>query len=125
MRDLVDETDGIDEHDLVGVRQTERTRGRIESGEQFVFDKDPGSRERVHQSGFACIGVADESNRDEREFIPFFSMECTSFLDHFETSFERADAFADPPTVDFELCLTGSAGSDTATKPGKVRPLTG
>ncbi len=123
VRDLVDEADGIDEHDFIAVRQTKRAGCRVECRKELIFDEDTGARERVHQGGFSGVGVTDERNCSKRRFVALLALQRAGALDRFQSLFQMTDALADAPAVDFELRFTRAARADAAAQPRQMRPL--
>ena len=55
-----DEADGVDEEDRLLVGEDVFSGGRIEGGEEFIFDEDVGVGEGAEKGRFADVGVADD-----------------------------------------------------------------
>ena len=74
MRNLVDEPDGVHQHHLVAVGQTERAGGGVQRGEKLVLDEHPGPGQCIHQGRFARVGVTHQGNACERHFVALFAL---------------------------------------------------
>ena len=120
---LVDKTDGVDEHHFVAVGQTQRARRRIQRRKKFVFDEHAGARERVHQGRFSRVGVTDQRHGGERHFVALLALQCAGSFDRLQPLFQMADALANAPPVDFELGFAGTAGADAAAQARQMGPL--
>ncbi len=123
MRNLIDETDGIDDHDLVAVGQAQRSGRRVQSREQFVLDKHAGAGEQIHQRRLAGVGVADQGDRSEGHFVALAPLQAARALDGGQAALQVADALANAPAVDFQLGFTRAAGADAAAQARQVGPL--
>lgn len=63
MGQFANETNRIGEEQGSIVQNPFAYRG-IQGGEQFVFGEDLAAGQPIHQSGFAHVGIADQSNTE-------------------------------------------------------------
>ena len=59
-------------------------------GKQFVFDRNSGTRKRIHQGRLARVSVPHQSHGGERDFISFFSLQSSCAFHCFQTPFKCA-----------------------------------
>ena len=73
-------------------------------------------RERVEQSGFPRVGVADQRDHSERHGLARAAARGALAADRFDGGFDFAHAIADAAAVGFEFLFARAAGADTAAE---------
>src|SRR5690606_37004493 len=126
VRQLVDETHGVDQQGIAALLELEPAHGWIERSEQLVLDERTGGGQAVHQRRLAGVGIADESDDRIRHAGTPAAMQSAGLLDLAQAALERSDAFAHSAPVDLELSFARAASADpAAAETRQVRPLPG
>ena len=112
MREALHEADGVgDEHRLAAGEPQPPGRG-IEGGEEAVLDEHVGVGDPVQQRRLAGVGVPDERDGRDRAATATLALRGAVLGQAVEIALEPRDAREDPPAVDLELGLAGTAGTD-------------
>ena len=85
------------------VRQIEPAAGWVQRGKQFVFDKDLGLGQPIHQGRFARIGIPDQSNTGEGNPSPVLPMQRTGAFNLAQFAAQGRNALANTASVHFKL----------------------
>src|SRR5205809_6479377 len=122
MRELADEADGVGQQQRLLVRERDFSRGRIERGEELVFDKNVRAREPAQERGFADIGVADDRRIRHRRTLAVFPLGGARAPDRFQLALQPVDLQPDLALVLFELAFALALRSDPAALLAEVTP---
>ena len=120
VRQLANEAHRIAEQQLPAIAQVAGAGARIQRGKQFIVGNHGGSRQGVHEGGFARIGVAHEAGRDLA--MPRAHLALVAANGAINTPLQILDALSHQPPVRLDLSLAGAAHADTALHALQVCP---
>ena len=103
VRQFANESDRVGEQDVLIGRQTQSPRRGIECGEEFVLSQDLGAGERVEQSGFARVGVADDGGQRPQVALPPGALGATLAAHQHQFLANPVNALLHASSVGFEL----------------------
>ena len=115
-REIAEKSDRVRNQDAATGRQTNRADCRIERGEHFRRREHFSVRERVEESGFSGVRVADESNHAERHSLAGAAARGSLAANRFDGFFNFTDAVANPAAIGFEFLFAGAARADAAAE---------
>src|SRR6202795_2899784 len=110
--EIRNESDGVRQNYSRAVRQLNRAKRRVESGEQHVRRQYARRRHAIKKRRLASIGVTDESDNRIRDALAAIAMQFTRAFDLFELAFDAGDTILDQAPVRFDLGLAWSTKED-------------
>ncbi len=116
VRQLVDETHGIDQKGPRPTGQLQAADSGIERRKEFVLNKNIRLCQPVHERRLARVRVTHERNNRVWYRCPAHPVESTSTRDFAQTPAQCCETLAHAPAIDFELRLTGTTRTDAAAK---------
>src|SRR6056297_1810967 len=112
-----------------GIRNQERevadhhfSDSGIEGSKQFIFSEDIRFAKLVHQGRFTHIGITYQCHL--HHLSPVLPLVAHLAVDLLQLLLQPADLIPDYPPVSLNLCLSGSAQSDSSTLSLQVGPHT-
>ena len=100
-------------------------RGGVQRGEQFVLGQHLRAGERVEQSGFAGVGVADDGGERPEIALATLALRGTLAADDFEFAGDFGNAVLHAAAVGFQLRFAVTAHADAAFLARQVAPEPG
>lgn len=122
MRQFSQEPDCIREQDPLFVRKCEATCCWIKRGEKFIDREDVGAGHQIQQGRFPGIGITHNRRYRPLMSLSALPLHTAHFAHAFQLALKTRDPFLHPATINFQLCLAWSAGSNSAGLAGKMMP---
>ena len=120
---IADKADGIGEDCLLKTWKTQASARGVERGKQLIFGIDIGLRERVEESRFAGICIADEAEYGDILGVSAFALEFAMTGAILELASECLHSFACFTAVHFEFCFARASPADAASQTAHGRVL--
>src|SRR5207249_4074815 len=121
LRQISKEAHGIRDDNFLVTGKPESAAGRVECFEGTVLNRHMTLGERVQQSGFPCVGVADDGDDGD----PMAKAASTALVSmtrkSSQLSFEMSNPVADPASIRLQLGLSRASSSDPTTQSRQCR----
>ncbi|SHV22936.1 Uncharacterised protein [Mycobacteroides abscessus subsp. abscessus] len=114
-RQVPHETNGVRDDEFAAVIECSAARRGFERGEQRVLNEHPCPGDRVQQTGFTGVRVADDGNRRDIAFQAAAALGVTNLLHIADLAAQLGHALADPAPIGLDLRFTGATGAHPAT----------
>ena len=92
----------------------------IQGRKKFIFGKNLGFAQEVHQGRLAYVGISHQ--RNPNQFTPVFALGSCLSVDYLELFFQQGDFVANDPAVRFNFFFPGATHPDTPALALQVRP---
>ena len=123
-RQILDKANGICQSYLEIASQMDTLSRRIQSRKELVSLILGLASQGVHDSWFTSIGITNQTNLKGARLQTFFSDYRSIFLNHLELTFDICNLVANTTSVQFQLTLTGTTGTNTPCLTAEHNPLT-
>ena len=124
MRQLADETNGINQQKLAAGRRFDRANHRIERGEQLILRQHVRAAQRIEQGRFSGVGVTDQRHNRHLVFLSSGAPETALAAQFINFPAQVAHPSADAPPVHFQPRFARAARADTAAQAGHGHAVT-
>lgn len=120
MRQLSDESDGIDQQAAAVFREIDIAHNGIQCCEELVLDQHVRAGKRVQERGFTRVGIADERDDGLPLLFAAGAAEIAVLFDFLQIAFEIVNALADAAAIHFDCVSAGASACRCRAETGKA-----